>query len=332
MRRKKWTEEEEAALIQEYSDLKASGSLFRLKTRERKFQPIADRVNALHNLRDPINFPFRWSWRDVSIKIQNMRHQYLGVKQKIRSPPGSGSFFDWSAGEHLWKNFVLYKKVFGDMDIESAPSVSTVEPNLDGDEGDNGDYEGRRFKLASRSGDGRFGRRLVELGEFLMSREERRRDRDGKKEEEREMEDQCEREKEHRREMKEIVEMQERRWKLKGEERDWWRRREQRWEEEEMEWRERLLGMQIEHEKHMMQMHLDTCQVQAQMLGFLVRLVSQFIGSSGGGDVGMGGISNQALHNLQQQQPPEHHHRQDDPASIGGENGKSNASSAGPYL
>lgn len=381
MKRKKWTEEEEAALIREYSELAGSGALARLKTRERKFQPIADRVNALHHLRDPVSFPFRWSWRDVSIKIQNMRHQYLGVKQKIRLPlplpssssaSTSGCCFDWSSGEHHWPNFLRYKQVFGDMDLDCVPPTSVVgavkaNPEAGGEGGEEEgeededdvyddvvmegfvDEEGEvagscvrhpgagEAKSGSRfggGGDGRVGlsaaKSLVELGQTSLNREEKRRERDRKREEDREVAAQCKREREHQREMDETAAMHERRWRWSEEQKDWWRRREQRWEEEEMEWRERVLGMQMEHEKHVMQMHLDACQAQTQMLGFLVRLVSQFLGSAGGGDAGLGGLSHQVLHNLQQQQ--QQHHRQQDPAGMGGDNGKSDASSAGHYM
>ncbi|KAK8579805.1 hypothetical protein V6N13_142975 [Hibiscus sabdariffa] len=80
MKRKKWSELEEQTLLSKYSDLLNSGTLSKLKTIEKKFKPIADHVNSIH----PVTFPFKWSWRDVSIKVQNMRHQYLGEKQKIR--------------------------------------------------------------------------------------------------------------------------------------------------------------------------------------------------------------------------------------------------------
>ncbi|XP_078434827.1 uncharacterized protein LOC144705862 [Wolffia australiana] len=272
MKRKKWTEEEEAALIEEYSAMAASGVLSTLKTRESKFQPIADRVNSLHHLRDPLAFPFRWSWRDVSIKIQNMRHQFLGVKQKIRLPssPSHSPSFDWPSGDTLWPNFLRYKLVFGD----DPEPISVVDQASDGDEG---------------------GGFSADLGQALLGREEGR----------------CKREREEE-------ETAERRWRR---------------EEEEMEWRERLMGLQMEHEKRMMQMHLEACQAQAQIVGFLVRFVGQFLGAADGG---FAGISSQVFHGLQlhqqQQQQPQQLHRQQDPPSMGGDNGKSDASSADPYI
>ncbi|CAN0897412.1 hypothetical protein LINGRAHAP2_LOCUS19114 [Linum grandiflorum] len=114
MKRKKWSEAEEQTLLSKYNDLRTSGSLSKLKTREKKFRPIADQVNAVHHLQDPVAFPFKWSWRDVSIKVQNMRHQYIGVKQKIRV---SKDEFSWKDGEHHWENFLRYKEVFGDVEL-----------------------------------------------------------------------------------------------------------------------------------------------------------------------------------------------------------------------
>lgn len=142
MKRKKWKEEEEETLIREYSELLSAGSLAKLRTREKKFQPIADRVNALHHHRDPFAFPFRWSWRDVSIKIQNMRHQYLNVKHKLlQLPPSSSSAggFDWEQGVHLWPNFLLYKEVFGDLDLD--PPKNSADLHLDSDDDDDDDEE-----------------------------------------------------------------------------------------------------------------------------------------------------------------------------------------------
>lgn len=115
MKRKKWSELEELTLLNRYYDLLNSGALAKLKTREKKFKPIADHVNSVHHLQDPVNFPFKWTWRDVSIKVQNMRHQYLGVKQKIRV---SNNEFNWDDGENHWENFLKYKEVFGDVELE----------------------------------------------------------------------------------------------------------------------------------------------------------------------------------------------------------------------
>nr|AGV54850.1 hypothetical protein [Phaseolus vulgaris] len=90
-RRKKWTEAEEKTLIEKYGEMVADGSLAKMRTREKKFKPIACHVNSVHHVRDPVAYPWQWSWKDVSTKVQNMRHQYLLVKQKIKRPEFSGS-------------------------------------------------------------------------------------------------------------------------------------------------------------------------------------------------------------------------------------------------
>nr|GLL19292.1 uncharacterized protein At1g66480-like [Ipomoea trifida] len=75
---------------------------------------------------------------------------------------------------------------------------------------------------------------------------------------------------------------------------------EEKWEEEEMEWRERLVSMQLEHEKQMMQMHADACQNQMQILGVMTRLMCQFFGVANDGlGSGLGTLPHQVLQNLQ---------------------------------
>ncbi|PQM36716.1 vicilin-like seed storage protein [Prunus yedoensis var. nudiflora] len=137
MKRKKWSELEELTLLTKYSELLISGALAKLKTREKKFKPIADHVNSVHHLHDPVTFPFKWSWRDVSIKVQNMRHQYLGVKQKIRV---SKDEFNWKDGENHWENFLKYKEVFGDVELDVKGKRACESESLDvfGDCGDLG--------------------------------------------------------------------------------------------------------------------------------------------------------------------------------------------------
>lgn len=119
-RRKKWTEAEEKTLIDKYGEMVSNGSLAKMRTREKKFKPIACYVNSVHHLCDPVVYPWQWSWKDVSTKVQNMRHQYLLVKQKIKKPEFSGgdcdgSEFDWMEGVTHWSNFLRYKEVFGDV-------------------------------------------------------------------------------------------------------------------------------------------------------------------------------------------------------------------------
>ncbi|KAH9317954.1 hypothetical protein KI387_019723 [Taxus chinensis] len=94
-----------------------------MKTRERKFQPIAAHVNMMHHAQDPIAFPWQWTWKDASTKVQNMRHQYLGVKQKIRKivnsiDSGEREEYDWAEGLTHWSNFLKYKDVFGDVELD----------------------------------------------------------------------------------------------------------------------------------------------------------------------------------------------------------------------
>ncbi|KAJ0034626.1 hypothetical protein Pint_25494 [Pistacia integerrima] len=124
-RRKKWTEAEEKTLIDKYGEMVADGTLAKMKTREKKYKPIALYVNSVHHVRDPMAFPWQWTWKDVSTKVQNMRHQYLLVKQKIKKPELSvdhsvggecnGDEFDWVEGVTHWSNFLRYKEVFGDV-------------------------------------------------------------------------------------------------------------------------------------------------------------------------------------------------------------------------
>lgn len=346
MKRKKWSEQEEQTLLSKYSELLRSGTLAKLKTREKKFKPVADHVNALHHHSDPATFPFTWSWRDVSIKVQNMRHQYLGVKQKIRALSSPHSF-NWSDGLNHWENFLHYKEVFGDI-----PSATSKPPNSnsavslrdlgfsgsDDSDDDDSDEEcecGDEFD--NDSGEemrrlGEIGVRVLELRGAVAKREERRREREFRREKE---EAAAEREREKRRkrerereeegelelELELGVELEERRlrWARREvarrarlereleEERRRRKRAEERMEEEEMEWRERMVAMQLEHEKQMMQMHVDACQNQMQILGIMARILCQFFGSGsdglvgggGGTSSGLGGLPPQVLQNLQ---------------------------------
>ncbi|GMI70016.1 hypothetical protein HRI_000670900 [Hibiscus trionum] len=127
-KRKKWTEAEEKTLIDKYCEMAADGTLAKMKTREKKYKPIACYVNSVHHVRDSIAYPWQWSWKDVSTKVQNMRHQYLLVKQKIKKPdavidnPVGGECtgdddFDWLEGLTHWSNFLRYKEVFGDVAV-----------------------------------------------------------------------------------------------------------------------------------------------------------------------------------------------------------------------
>ncbi|GFY82576.1 hypothetical protein Acr_02g0008160 [Actinidia rufa] len=118
-RRKKWTEAEERTLIDKYGEMVCDGTLAKMKTREKKYRPIALYVNSVHHIRDPITYPWQWTWKDVSTKVQNMRHQYTLVKQKIKKNEFAGDSgveeFNWVEGLTHWSNFLRYKDVFGDV-------------------------------------------------------------------------------------------------------------------------------------------------------------------------------------------------------------------------
>lgn len=315
MKRKKWSELEEKTLLTKYSDLVTSGALAKLKTREKKFKPIAEHVNSVHHLRDPVKFPFKWSWRDVSIKVQNMRHQYLGVKQKIRV---SDREFNWEDGENHWENFVLYKEVFGDIELEVEGNkrfgyvsgdvfgddifglgFDELQNGEDDDDDGDDDYElgvGKgereesddsglvRVRKKRKGVNGRMlglvGAQMLELRDVMM----RKTKRDFGKEmemEEREMR-MAKREVESRVRLEMEFE-EERRRRMKVEE---------RWEEEEMKWREKMVRMQIEHEKQMMQLHANACHNQMQILGVMARFFCQFFGSTSDG---LGALGPQVL-------------------------------------
>ncbi|KAL1536980.1 hypothetical protein AAHA92_29547 [Salvia divinorum] len=372
MKRKKWSEVEEQTLLSKYSELLNSGTLAKLKTREKKFKPIADQVNSLHHHQDPITFPFKWSWRDVSIKVQNMRHQYLGVKQKIRI---STNEFNWDDGEIHWENFLKYKEVFGDIELvdgvrdggrkfgeegisgilgddgvmdlgygidsEDMEDDEEMDEEEEGGEGEGGDlgasdvereggkdsgFDGRNKRKKGLRGKRMraAGAKLLELRDVVMMREEKRRERE-RRGEVGAMEDEIERRERELRMKKQLMEREEGVYEkemellelqMAREKRDYEKRirlekeldqerrqrmkLEEQWEEEELEWRERLVEVQIEHEKQMMQMHADACQNQLQILGVLARLVCQFFGSASDGLSGsMGTLPPQVLQNLQ---------------------------------
>ncbi|CAI8586150.1 unnamed protein product [Vicia faba] len=317
MKRKKWSEQEEQTLLSKYSELLRSGTITKLKTREKKFKPIADHLNAVHHLHDSTTFPFKWSWRDVSIKVQNMRHQYIGVKHKIRISSQSQSQsqsqshqFNWNDGVNHWENFLNYKQVFG-FGIDESDDGDDDDGGGDG-VGDSNDDDVCEEELK------RLGLGVLKLREVMVKREEKRRERVFSKEKLEWKRDEFEFELKRRecccseRELELEMEMEERelRWgkkevekraRLEKELEEEKRRRkkvEEKMEEEEMEWRERMVAMQIEHEKQMMQMHADACHNQMQVLGVMARILCQFFGSGndGLGGAGLGTLPPQVLH------------------------------------
>lgn len=163
-RRKKWSEAEEKSLIERYGEMVSAGDLAKMKTREKKFRPIAFHVNRIHHDRDPVSYPWQWTWKDVSTKVQNMRHQYLLVKQKIKKPELSidddsiSEEFDWLEGASYWSNFLRYKEVFGDVPLSNDPVLDPPR-----NEGNDHDFEGGShgtdivaFGNLEQSGDGDF--------------------------------------------------------------------------------------------------------------------------------------------------------------------------------
>lgn len=187
-KRKKWTEVEEKTLIEKYGEMVSDGTLAKMKTREKKYKPIALYVNSVHHVRDPIAYPWQWTWKDVSTKVQNMRHQYLLVKQKIKKPEfssiensaggdggggglgecgGSGDEFDWVEGLTHWSNFLRYKEVFGDVPVAYGSNGSNGNDlmgvlNEDRENGSGllGDLRGMEmveFGQMGNSADGDFG-------------------------------------------------------------------------------------------------------------------------------------------------------------------------------
>ncbi|KAK7321511.1 hypothetical protein VNO77_32235 [Canavalia gladiata] len=336
MKRKKWSELEEQTLLSKYSELLRSGTLAKLKTREKKFKPVAEHVNAIHHLRDPSSFPFKWSWRDVSIKVQNMRHQYLGVKQKIRLSP---HHFNWKDGPNHWENFLKYKEVFGDVQLLETPKpnchnnklgfeIGSDEEDDDDDDDDEEEEEEEEDDADAEDCAGedageeasklkRIVAGVLQLREAVVKREERRREREfrrekGEAERERKRKE-AEFRRERRREWLEDRDLELEEWQLRWArrelekrvrlereletERRWRKRVEERMEEEEMEWRQRMVAMQVEHEKQMMQMHAEACQNQMQILGIMTRLLCQFFGSGTDGlGSGLGALPPQVLH------------------------------------
>ncbi|KAL2317242.1 hypothetical protein Fmac_031118 [Flemingia macrophylla] len=253
-----------------------------------------------------------------------MRHQYLGVKQKIRLSP---HHFNWKDGPNHWENFLKYKEVFGDVQLHESPKPSSHKLGFDIDSDDDDyDEEEEEEEEDNDNGDGdeeeeeevskvrRVGS-VVELREAVVKREERRREREFRREKgeaererkRREAEFRRERRREWSEDREEVVEWEERqlRWarrelekrvrlerELEAERR--WRKR---LEEEEMEWRQRMVAMQVEHEKQMMQMHVEACQNQMQVLGIMARLLCQFLGSGTDGlGAGLGALPPQVLH------------------------------------
>ncbi|KAA8548378.1 hypothetical protein F0562_000062 [Nyssa sinensis] len=131
-----------------YGEMVYDGTLAKMKTREKKYRPIALHVNSMHHVCDPVTYPWQWSWKDVSTKVQNMRHQYSLVKQKIKKPELVGDLggeeFDWVEGLTHWSNFLRYKEVFGDVALvfNSNEAMVGATGNNENGEGFDGSCHG----------------------------------------------------------------------------------------------------------------------------------------------------------------------------------------------
>uniref|UniRef100_A0A5B6ZFX6 Putative stress response protein NST1-like n=1 Tax=Davidia involucrata TaxID=16924 RepID=A0A5B6ZFX6_DAVIN len=150
-RRKKWTEAEERTLIDKYGEMVCDGTLAKMKTREKKYRPIALHVNSMHHVCDPIVYPWQWTWKDVSTKVQNMRHQYSLVKQKIKKPElvgdSGGEEFDWVEGLTHWSNFLRYKEVFGDVALVFNSNDAMVVATGNNENGGGFDVNGHGMEI-----------------------------------------------------------------------------------------------------------------------------------------------------------------------------------------
>ncbi|KAJ6683675.1 hypothetical protein OIU85_007372 [Salix viminalis] len=80
------------------------GPLQKMKTREKKYKPIALYVNSVHHVHDRMAYPWQWTWKDVSTK-------------DVVVECGNEDEFDWVEGLTHWSNFLRYKEVFGDLPV-----------------------------------------------------------------------------------------------------------------------------------------------------------------------------------------------------------------------
>ena len=313
-KRKKWTEEEERSLLEKYSEMQRDGSLAKMKTREKKFRPIAAHVNAAHHAQDPSLFPFQWSWKDASTKVQNMRHQYLLVKQKLSAMSDVAAHFPWEDGLSLWPNFLRYKEVFGDVPLPGNLGLGLgFDCDVDGVE-EGFDFEEtslqvvppstQRKKRKKKTFESQISR-LLRLEERLEEREEER-ERERKRREELSRAEWEERERgfqEMRREMEE--DWRDRRRRQEEEDREW----EEKSERRRLEWKKNMESMLTQHRIEMDQLQSRVLHVQQSMIAQIVGLVAQWSlpnHQSGGGLPDAGGFSGHHHHHGH----PHHNHQQ----------------------
>ncbi|KAK8923633.1 hypothetical protein KSP39_PZI019224 [Platanthera zijinensis] len=324
LKRKKWTEEEERSLIDKYEDMQSEGILARMRTREKKFRPIAAHVNARHHSIDPEAYPFLWSWKDASTKVQNMRHQYLLVKQKLLSSPSPSSStaavateptscgIDWSQGLSLWPNFLQYRHVFGDVPLPpkppDAPSSATAAerpaPDIEGN-----NVLGMGFECSNEDGGFDYEEappplllpppQLLPLSE--RRKKKKRRKREGREwarisaalAELREREERLEERdqetigwaQEEERE-RDVRDVEEGLRRREREDREW----EERMEQRRAEWRKRMEVMMEQHRAEMEQIQTRVLHDQQSVVNQLIGVISHWV-SVGGSGCGIGDIT-----------------------------------------
>lgn len=284
--RKKWTEAEERSLIDKYGEMISDGTLSKMKTREKKYKPIALHVNSVHHLVDPITYPWEWSWKDVSNKVQNMRHQYSLVKQKIKS---SEEGFDWVEGLTHWSNFLRYKNVFGDVTLpygngydEEAVEFGNIGHSSGGDY-QNGvmglefDYDGNGNGNGNgnenENGNHVYGTRKLRKAEKNLEKKAREMEACFEQREEEEMTKAIKRLREQRNQEWEAMENERRRRREEElvQERKWEERKERR----RSEWNARIDEMLSDHRAEMAQFQARILDEQQNLTSQLLGIVSQ---------------------------------------------------------
>ncbi|XP_026387851.1 SAFB-like transcription modulator [Papaver somniferum] len=115
-RRKKWTEEEERTLINKYGEMLHNGTLSKMKTREKKFRPI-----AAQKIKKP---------REEIIDTANNHNHNEEVDDEILDIEE----FDWGEGLTHWPNFLRYKNVFGDVALGGFSGHQNNNNNIVGNE------------------------------------------------------------------------------------------------------------------------------------------------------------------------------------------------------
>ncbi|XP_074571381.1 uncharacterized protein LOC141827936 [Curcuma longa] len=326
-RRKKWTEEEERSLLEKYARMVADGSLSCLRSRERRFRPVAAHVNAAHHAVDPASYPFLWSWKDAATKVHNMRHQYLLVKRKLLAlDPSRSAVVDWveQRGVSHWPNFVLYRSVFGDAPLPDPAPGSAF--NNDGELGlglgfdsePEGRDEGSDQEVEEEDEGFDYNEVVPIVAELppplppaadMSSMKARNATRAEMRlrEWEARMEERDEERESARKERETVaLEKEEEREQRRRQARHQWREEELEWEERmdgrRQEWKKRVEGMLREHRAEMEGIQARILHEQQSLIGQLLGVLSQWPPSPVFGGLSDGGGSSTALGNHHQHQ------------------------------